>query len=68
MLSKTSSRSSLSYDEVSSELFNWTDEETNNEYINFPLKKWHTIVYEYMYLKILLLMMEIYIKIQLIKF
>ena len=49
MSSKESSSSSLSssYDDVSSEQFNWTDEETNNEYINFPLQKWHIIVSEY---------------------
>ena len=48
MSSKKSSSSSFSsYEEVSNEEFNWTDEETNKEYIKFPLKKWHDIVYEY---------------------
>ena len=52
MSSQASSSSSLSssYEEVSNEEFNWIDEETNNEYINFPLKKWHDIVYEYLYI------------------
>ena len=61
----SSSSSSSSYEEVSNEEFNWTDEETNKEYINFPLKKWNDIVYEYIYIypKTLLLIMEIYIKI-----
>ena len=47
--SKSSSNSSISssYEEVTNEEFNWTDEETNDEYINFPLKKWHFIVYQY---------------------
>ena len=51
MSSKKSSSSSFSsYEEVSNEEFNWTDEETNKEYINFPLKKWNDIVYEYLYI------------------
>ena len=47
--SKSSSNSSISssYEEVTNEEFNWTDEETNDEYINFPLNKWHFIVYQY---------------------
>ncbi len=47
--SKSSSNSSISssYEEVTNEQFNWKDEETNKEYINFPLKKWHFIVYQY---------------------
>ena len=46
------SSSSSSHEMVVSEDFDWTDEETKNEYMNFPLRKWYDIVIKYIYISI----------------